>query len=66
MAERFEERAQCVDDFYSQYSVAEGVHVNGKLTLGENIGDIGGVKEAYAAYKQREARTESSRRRSKD
>ncbi len=56
VAERFEERAQCVDDFYSQYSVAEGVHVDGKLTLGENIGDIGGVKESYVALEQRQER----------
>jgi len=57
VASRFEERAQCVDDFYSQYSVAEGASVNGKLTLGENIGDIGGVKEAHAAFKALEKRT---------
>ncbi len=57
VAERFEERAQCVDDFYSNYSVAEGASVNGKLTLGENIGDIGGVKEAYVALKALQART---------
>jgi len=57
---RFEERAQCVDDFYSEYEVAEGVSVNGKLTLGENIGDLGGVKEAYSAFKAIEARTGDS------
>ncbi len=50
VAERFEERAQCVADFYSDYSVAEGAPVDGQLTLGENIGDIGGVKEAYVAF----------------
>jgi predicted metalloendopeptidase len=56
VAERFQERAQCVDDFYSRYSVGEGAEVNGTLTLGENIGDIGGVKEAYAAFKALQAR----------
>ncbi len=56
VAARFEERAQCVDDFYSGYEVAEGASVNGKLTLGENIADIGGVKEAYQAYKLWEGR----------
>jgi putative endopeptidase len=56
VAERFQERAQCVDDFYSRYSVGEGADVNGKLTLGENIGDIGGVKEAYSAFKALQAR----------
>ena len=57
VAERFEERAQCVDDFYSRYAVAEGANVDGKLTLGENIGDIGGVKEAYVAFAARQARS---------
>lgn len=50
VAERFEERAQCVADFYSDFEVAPGAKVNGQLTLGENIADIGGVKESYAAY----------------
>ncbi len=55
-AAKFEERAQCVDDFYSKYEVAPGAKVNGRLTLGENIADIGGVKEAFQAYKLWEAR----------
>jgi predicted metalloendopeptidase len=53
---RFEERAQCVNDFYSGYEVADGANVNGQLTLGENIADIGGVKEAYTAYRSWESR----------
>jgi len=51
VSERFEERAQCVADQYSGYSVAEGLNVNGQLTLGENIADIGGIRESYRAYK---------------
>jgi len=56
VAERFEERAQCVADFYSDFEVAPGAKVNGQLTLGENIADIGGVKEAYQAYEAWEER----------
>ncbi|MEM7582785.1 MAG: M13 family metallopeptidase [Acidobacteriota bacterium] len=50
-SEQFQEQAQCVEDLYSGYEVEEGVSVNGKLTLGENIADIGGVKQAFEAYK---------------
>jgi predicted metalloendopeptidase len=50
VSERFEERASCVADFYSQYEVEPGQNVNGRLTLGENIADIAGVKQAHSAY----------------
>ncbi len=60
VAEKFEIQAQCVDDFYSAYEVEPGVTVNGRLTLGENIADIGGVKQAYQAYKQWEERHEAT------
>ncbi|MGD8377286.1 MAG: M13 family metallopeptidase [Acidobacteriota bacterium] len=56
VAEKFQEQAQCVSDLYSGFEVEPGVNVNGDLTLGENIADIGGLKEAYAAYKLWEAR----------
>jgi endothelin-converting enzyme/putative endopeptidase len=54
--DRFEERAQCVRDLYSSYQVEEGVNVQGDLTIGENIADIGGLKQAYAAYQRWEKR----------
>jgi len=56
VAEKFMAQAQCVDDFYAQYEVEPGAAVNGKLTLGENIADIGGLKQSHAAYKLWEAR----------
>ncbi|OAQ39916.1 peptidase M13 [Pedobacter psychrophilus] len=36
---------------YDGYTVLDTIHVNGKLTLGENIGDLGGLNVAYAAFK---------------
>jgi putative endopeptidase len=53
---RFEERAQCVSDLYATYEVEPGVHLNGPLTVGENIADLGGLKGTLAAYKLWEAR----------
>ena len=36
---------------YNEYAPLPGLHVNGQLTLGENIGDLSGVTVALAAYK---------------
>lgn len=47
---RFEDRAACVDELYSGYEVQPGVHLSGKLTLGENIADFGGIKAAHGAF----------------
>lgn len=46
---KFEERAQCVIDQFNGYEVQPGLNVNGRLTLGENIGDLGGLAIAYSA-----------------
>ncbi len=56
VSEKFEKQAECVDRYYSAYEIEPGVAVNGKLTLGENIADIGGLKQGYAAYKLWEGR----------
>ncbi|MGH2625985.1 MAG: M13-type metalloendopeptidase, partial [Anaerolineales bacterium] len=46
----FEKRASCIADQYSAYTVAGGpVKVNGRLTLGENVADNGGVRIAHIA-----------------
>ncbi len=50
VAELFQVQAQCVDDLYSAVEIEKGVNVNGKLTLGENIADLGGTKQAWQAY----------------
>ena len=46
-ATAFEQRAQCLIDQYSSYDLGEGVHMNGKLTLGENTADNGGLRLAW-------------------
>jgi putative endopeptidase len=48
----FEKRAGCIADQYSGYTVAGDVHLNGKLTLGENTADNGGLRIAYMALMQ--------------
>ncbi len=49
--EKFDARTKCVDDQYSGYISVEDVHLNGKLTLGENVADLGGEILAYIAWK---------------
>lgn len=48
-AKEFEKRTACLADQYSAYTVADGVHLNGRLTLGENTADNGGVRIALMA-----------------
>lgn len=55
----FERRAACVKNQFDGYVVLGDVHVNGKLTLGENIADLGGVKLAAKAMKAKNASTAS-------
>jgi predicted metalloendopeptidase len=45
----FDQRAQCIVDEYSSFVAVDDVHVNGKLTLGENTADNGGVRIAHMA-----------------
>ena len=47
----FTAKVDQLDEQYSQYEPIEGNTVNGRLTLGENIGDVGGLSMAYEAYK---------------
>ena len=46
----FERRAEILADQYSEFEPVEGNFLNGDLTLGENIGDLGGLSVAYEAY----------------
>lgn len=49
--DQFGKRTTMLADQYSTYTVADGAHVNGKLTLGENIADLGGILVAFDAFK---------------
>ena len=48
----FEKRAQCVVDQYSSYTIIDDIKINGKLTNGEDLADLGGTLLAYLAWKQ--------------
>ena len=50
-AEAFKGRADALVGQYDAYEPIEGLHVNGRLTLGENIGDLTGVTIGFKAYK---------------
>ena len=49
-AERFTERAQGLIDQYDNYVAIDTMTINGQMTLGENIGDLGGLTIAYSAF----------------
>jgi putative endopeptidase len=52
---KFEEKTACLVNEYSQYTAVDDVKVNGKLTLGENTADNGGLRLAYMALLARTA-----------
>lgn len=60
-ADEFKQRAQKIVDEYNEFQILPGVHVNGELTLGENIADLGGVSIAYDAM-QRALQKDPSKR----
>jgi len=49
---QFQQRGACVADQFDNYFIEPGVHHNGKLVLGESIGDLGGAKVAFLAYQK--------------
>ena len=48
---KFEERTQVMADFFNKIEVLPGLRAKGKLTLGENLADHGGLQVAWQAYK---------------
>ena len=49
--QKFEERTKCVADQYAKYVVVDDIHINSRLTLGEDVADLGGEILAYIAWK---------------
>jgi putative endopeptidase len=48
---KFEAKTKALGEQFDAYTVLDSIHVNGKLTMGENIGDLGGLNVAYTAFK---------------
>jgi putative endopeptidase len=48
----FVKRASCISDQYSTYTIIDDIKINGKLTLGEDTADLGGLILAYMAWKE--------------
>ncbi len=46
----FVKRASCISDQYSGYTIIDDIKINGKLTLGEDVADLGGLMLAYMAW----------------
>src|SRR5260370_40634799 len=65
-ADEYNKRRKAVVNQYSEYEALPGQHVNGELTQGENIADIGGVKLAYAALQKALAKNPQARDRKID
>jgi putative endopeptidase len=51
-AEKYKAQAAAIIEQFNQYVVLDGLHVNGELTQGENIADLGGLTIAYNAFKK--------------
>ncbi len=49
---RFEEKTKVLEEQYNKFFVLDSLHINGKLTLGENIADLGGVMISLDAFKK--------------
>jgi len=54
-AKGFEDRINCQRDQYAKYTVVDDIHINSKLTSGEDVADLGGTLLAYIAWKKQTA-----------
>ena len=55
-AAKYKVKADRLADQFDHYEPLPGVHIKGRLTLGENLADLGGLEAAYAAYRRYVAR----------
>jgi putative endopeptidase len=53
-AKGFEDRINCIRTQYAQYVVVDDIHINSKLTSGEDVADLGGTLLGYIAWKMQE------------
>ena len=51
-AKGFEDRINCLRDQFATYVVVDDIHINSKLTSGEDVADLGGTLIAYIAWKK--------------
>ena len=58
-SQRFDERTKVLVDQYNSFIVLDSIHADGKLSLGENIADLGGLNISYQAYKLASKETKS-------
>jgi len=54
-AKGFEDRINCIRDQYAQYVIVDDMHINSKLTSGEDVADLGGTLLAYIAWQKQTA-----------
>ncbi len=57
----FDQRAACVANEYDGFVAVDDLHVNGKLTLGENLADLGGTRLAWLAWQNRQQRPDATK-----
>ncbi len=50
-AKQFNQRSSCITDQYAQYTIVDDIKINSKLTLGEDVADLGGLLIAWMAWK---------------
>jgi putative endopeptidase len=55
--QEFKERTQCIVDQYAEYVVVDDIHINSRLTLGEDVADLGGLILAHMAWRAQTAGT---------